>query len=131
SYAVLLFRPEDLDFTATDDLNQLVQDYDPHANLTPGALNAQGFHNGAVTNGSLGTLDFTRLPNGTYYLVLRVRGGTDETNAIVRIQLDSQLKIGQFSFSEQDLVIPVNGIPLTVTRTYTSLNPRSADFGYS
>ena len=34
------------------------------------------------------------------------------------------------SFSEQDLVIAVNGIPLTVTRTYRSLNPRSADFGY-
>ena len=38
--------------------------------------------------------------------------------------------VGQFSFSGQDLVIPVNGIPLTVTRTYSSLNPRSADFGY-
>ena len=40
-------------------------------------------------------------------------------------------KIGQFSFSEQDLVIPVSGIPLTVVRTYNSLNPRSGDFGYS
>jgi hypothetical protein len=30
---------------------------------------------------------------------------------------------GQFSFSEQDLVLPVNGIPITVTRTYNSLNP--------
>jgi len=41
------------------------------------------------------------------------------------------LKLGQFSFSEQDLVLPVNGIPITITRTYNSLNQRSADFGYS
>src|SRR5205814_10714022 len=32
---------------------------------------------------------------------------------------------------EQDLVIPVNGIPLTVIRTYDSLNQVSADFGYN
>jgi hypothetical protein len=61
------------------------------------------------------------IPNGVYDLVLRVRGGTDETNAIVRVRIESNLKIGQFSFSEQDLVIPVSGIPLTVTRTYDSL----------
>jgi len=30
------------------------------------------------------------------------------------------LKIGQFTFSEQDLTIPVNGIPLRVVRTYNS-----------
>ena len=27
-------------------------------------------------------------------------------------------------------MLPVNGLPLTVTRTYNSLNPDSADFGY-
>src|SRR5439155_17490209 len=40
------------------------------------------------------------------------------------------LKLGQFSFSQQDLVIPVAGIPLTVVRTYNSLNLRRGDFGY-
>jgi hypothetical protein len=35
----------------------------------------------------------------------------------------TNLKIDPFSFSEQDLVLPVNGIPLTVTRTYNLLNP--------
>src|SRR5207253_777416 len=57
--------------------------------------------------------------------------GGKEASTIARFRLESNLKIGQFSFSEQDLVIPVNGIPLTVVRTYSSLNPRSADFGYS
>jgi hypothetical protein len=41
----------------------------------------------------------------------------DFTRAAGR-QEESQLKIGLFSFSEQDLVIPVNGFRLTGTRTY-------------
>ena len=57
--------------------------------------------------------------------------GTAEASTLAHFQLESQLKIGQFGFSEQDLVIPVSGIPLTVTRTYNSLNPRSGDFGYA
>src|SRR6267142_128248 len=52
-------------------------------------------------------------------------------NGTTQRMLESNLKLGQFSFSEQDLVLPVSGIPLTVTRTYNSLNPRSAEFGYS
>lgn len=124
AYQVLLFRAEDFD----PDIP--LEDWDsPVANFTPSPLNAQGFHTNAVTAAFLAQLDFTALPNGLYDLLLRVRGGTDETNVVVRVHLDSQLKIGQFSFTEQDLVIPVNGIPLTVTRTYNSLNPRSADFG--
>src|SRR5436309_856867 len=85
----------------------------------------------SVTNASLGTLDLSTVPNGIYDLVLFARGGGDETNAVVRISLDTQLKIGQFSFSEQDLVIPVNGITLTVVRTYNSFNPVQGDFGFS
>ena len=42
-----------------------------------------------------------------------------------RVLLNTQLKIGQFSFSVQDLVIPVSGLPLTVTRTYNSFSASS------
>ena len=56
------------------------------------------------------------------------RGGDQRVRPV---QTGHPAQVGQFSFTEQDLVIPVNGIPLTVTRTYSSLNPRSADFGYS
>jgi RHS repeat-associated protein len=129
SYAVVLFRPED--WEQIGELADLISSLQPFADVTPGPKNYQGFHIGGDENGQLGTLDLTGIPNGVYDLVLRVRGGTEETNAVVRVQLDSQLKIGQFSFSEQDLVIPVNGIPLTVVRTYNSLNPRSGDFGHS
>jgi YD repeat-containing protein len=46
------------------------------------------------------------------------------------------LKVGQFSFSQQDLVIPVHGFPISVVRTYDSLQANSfqltadsSDFG--
>jgi hypothetical protein len=70
------------------------------------------------------------LQNGVYDLRLTVIGGGAETTYDVFIALESNLKIGEFSFSQQDLVIPVNGIPLTVTRTYNSANPDKGDFGY-
>ncbi len=130
AYQILVYRPED--WESAGDLADLVgMEFEPYSDVTLGPLNAQGFHVGGDTNGNLGTLDLTGIPNGVYDLVLRVRGGTDETNAIVRIQLESELKIGQFSFSEQDLVLPVNGIPLTVTRTYNSLNQLAGAFGQS
>ncbi len=53
---------------------------------------------------------------------LIIHGGGAETSVTARFRLESNLKIGQFSFTEQDLVLPVNGIPLNVTRTYNSFN---------
>src|SRR5439155_20087245 len=60
-----------------------------------------------------------------------VRGGGDLVSTSVRVSLDTGLKVGQFSFSEQDLVIPVNGIPLTVVRTYNSFNTLQVDFAFN
>ena len=118
SYQILLFDAKDPNGT-------------PLFNVTPGPLNPQGFHEGAVNNASLGTADLSTIENGNYNLKLLVRGGGDEATTNLSIALDSNLKIGQFSFSEQDLILPVSGIPLSITRTYNSLNPRTADFGYS
>jgi RHS repeat-associated protein len=101
------------------------------ASVTPAPRDVAGFHAGGDVTNSLGRLDLSAVPNGAYDLKLIVHGGGSQATAAARFILDSQLKIGQFGFSEQDLVLPVNGIPLTVTRTYNSLNPRSADFGYS
>jgi len=82
------------------------------------------------TSNLLINCDLTTLMNGAYILNLSVSGGFQLASASVPIRLESNLKIGQFSFSQQDLVIPVNGIPLTVTRTYNSINPNKGDFGY-
>lgn len=103
------------------------------ANVTPPPLDPMGFHDlsGNVNSGDLGTNDFSTLANGMYDLELVVRGGAGEAHATNSFQLQSNLKIGEFSFSEQDLTLPVSGVPLTVTRTYNSLNPDSGPFGTS
>ena len=123
SYAVLIYGPSD---TQT-----------PVANLTPGTLNWQGFRPGGDSSGGLGKLNLTALPNGVYDLKLVVRSQGQEVSDQVRISLDKgsggtggDFKLGAFSFTEQDLVIPVNGIPLTVVRKYDSLNLVEADFGW-
>ena len=100
--------------------------------ITPHPVNASGFYENRVpANGRLGEADFTMVRNGVYDLRLTVKGGTDTKTAQVRFCLESNLKVGQFSFSQQDLLIPVAGQPLAVIRTYNSLNPDAGDFGHS
>ena len=85
--------------------------------VTPGTLDANGWHLGrvaATSEGGFGTLDFTLLRNGAYTLTLLVRGGNDTVSTSRDFVLDSELKIGHFSFSQQDLVLPVAGLPLSV-----------------
>jgi RHS repeat-associated protein len=104
--------------------------------LTPKPVDNKHYHIGAVGSSTVSGIlvsncDLTTLQNGVYDLKLTVIGGLMITNTDVQFILDSNLKLGQFSFSQQDIIIPVNGIPLTVTRTYNSLNPDKGDFGYS
>ena len=101
-------------------------------NVTPGPVNPRGFRENRVpATGSFGMVDFTMVENGIYDLRLTVKGGADVKTRQVRIILNSDLKVGQFSFSQQDMIIPVNGQPLSVIRTYNSLNPKVGDFGHS
>jgi len=74
----------------------------PLYNVTPGPLNSQRFHLGAVTNASLGTLDLSVVQNGAYLLKLVVRGGGDIASASLPIAVNSNLKIGQFDFACTD-----------------------------
>ncbi|MCM1981745.1 T6SS effector amidase Tae4 family protein [Lyngbya confervoides] len=87
---------------------------------------------GVVDNGLLGTLDPTLLQNDSYLLRLAATdlgGRTSSIDAIVNIEGD--LKLGNFRLSFTDLSIPVTGIPIQVTRTYDSLTANETDdFGY-
>ncbi|MBN9693310.1 MAG: hypothetical protein J0M24_23960 [Verrucomicrobia bacterium] len=106
---------------------------EPLATLTPGTLDPDGFAplSGNLVNGSLGVINLARIPNGVYDLWLIVRGGPLSAVDVVRIAVDSELKLGRLTFSEQDTLIPVNGIPLSLIRTYDSFDPESGDFGPS
>ena len=85
-----------------------------------------------VSNGVLGTLDPTMLQDDSYDLRLvatNTGGVSAETD--VTVNVSSNLKLGDFKLSFTDLTIPVSGIPITVTRTYESLNANeSEDFGF-
>jgi len=101
---------------------------------TDGSLvSDSGWLSGNIQNGLLGTNDLTAVPNGIYSLKLIVQDGNGDqtTEDDVTFILNTNLKVGQFSFSQQDMAFPVGGMPFTLTRTYNSFNMASAsDFGY-
>lgn len=72
----------------------------------------------------LARLDLSTLPDGMYNVNLTVVSGTD-TNPPTAvdsrpISITSPLKVGQFKFSQQDVSVPVQGLPLSLVRTYDS-----------
>jgi RHS repeat-associated protein len=99
--------------------------------VTPGEPNAQGWSKICVESGSLGILDFSGVENGAYQMLLTVRYNGAEAYANVPFVLDCPLKIGNVKFSQEDLVVPVAGMPIRVTRTYDSMQKDSdGKFGY-
>ncbi|HEY2411363.1 MAG TPA: FG-GAP-like repeat-containing protein [Pirellulaceae bacterium] len=85
-----------------------------------------------VNDSVLGHFDPTLLENGSY--VLRLDATDNSGNEVFtdnRIGVSGDLKLGNFQLSFTDLTIPVNGIPITVTRTYDSLTAGDPGaFGY-
>ena len=91
---------------------------------------ARGYQN--VVNGTLGTFDPTQLQNGIYQLNLNVVNvnGT-ATSQLIALEVNSHLKIGQFSLAFQDVNINASGIPIQITRSYdTRRRAQNLDFGY-
>ena len=83
-------------------------------------------------NQSVGTFDPTQLINGNYHILLQ---GTDSNGQIighrVAVIVEGDLKVGHFSFTVQDLNIPLAGIPIQVSRTYdTRRRHELLDFGH-
>ncbi len=105
-------------------------DYWPTAdpgNVTVLATNVSG--TGGAT---LATLDTTLLANGSYTIRLQ---GTDTSgkrlDSAILIVVVGENKPGRVRFTLTDLTVPVVGLPVTVGRTYDSLERgRSGDFGY-
>ena len=84
-----------------------------------------------------GRLDLTGANNGTYALLLTVRSRPDDQTAynysyaVKQFILNCPLKIGNVKFSQEDVVIPVGGVPLRVIRTYDSFErDKVGDFGF-
>ncbi len=87
---------------------------------------------GAVIDGVLGELDTTLLRNDSYRLRVSAQdSGGNITRDEVLVFVSGNLKVGNFALSFTDLSLPVAGIPLTIVRTYDSLNASlQGDLGY-
>jgi YD repeat-containing protein len=82
---------------------------------------------------TLGTIDPTSVPDGPYNLTITIQppGSSSASTISEDVDIESPLKLGDFSLSFNDLTISEAGIPITVTRSYSTLNQgNSGDFGY-
>ena len=88
-----------------------------------------------VMDGAVGRFDPTLLENDSYILRLSATDAGGNVSTTERqVNLDGQLKLGNFQLSFVDLSIPVAGIPITVSRTYDTLQADTSDdlgFGWS
>ena len=86
----------------------------------------------AITDGVLGRFDPTLLADGAYDIRLSATnaGGLTATDDRI-VTVAGRLKLGNLHLAFTDLTIPLAGIPITITRTYDTLNANSqGDFGY-
>ncbi|MEM7785178.1 MAG: RHS repeat-associated core domain-containing protein [Planctomycetota bacterium] len=85
-----------------------------------------------IDNGVLGQLDPTLLQNASYVLRLEAFDAGGNGNVIEQsVEIIGDLKLGNFQLAFTDLIIPVAGIPIEVTRVYDTLQADvEGDFGF-
>jgi RHS repeat-associated protein len=83
-----------------------------------------------VIGGVLAELDPTLMLNGLYDLRLTVLdAGGNEIIDEIGVQVDGELKVGNFTLTYTDVEIPLSGIPISINRTYDSRRREKGDFG--
>lgn len=96
------------------------------------AFKAIGQGTTEVHDGTLAMFDPTLLQNDAY--VVRVsawdQNGQGRREYVI-VNVSGNLKLGNFRLEFTDLVVPVAGIPITITRVYDTLQAQiKGDFGY-
>lgn len=80
---------------------------------------AQG--NIVVDNQVIGRFDPTLLENGLYRLVVEATDQSGQSSGMAtNLLVEGDVKICNFSFTVEDLKVPLAGLPIRVTRTYDS-----------
>ncbi|WP_018016108.1 choice-of-anchor A family protein [Teredinibacter turnerae] len=85
-----------------------------------------------LDNRALAEFDPTLLVNGSYHLLLQAEDSNGRMSGHrVAIIVEGDQKLGNFSFTVEDLNIPIEGIPVVVSRTYDSRRKlETMGFGY-
>jgi RHS repeat-associated protein len=83
-------------------------------------------------SGTLGTLDTTTLPNGSYIVRLSSTNSTGQNLVSeISIVVDGEYKPGRIQTSMVDMTVPLAGLPVRIERQYDSLNRNVVgDFGF-
>jgi len=85
-----------------------------------------------VINKSVSKFDPTQLKNNPYLLRLSAKDTENPEAALYReVFVSGELKIGLFTLSFEDLTVPLGGLPITVGRTYSSIERMTkGEFSY-
>lgn len=84
----------------------------------------------AVVDGALGTISSAAMPPGQVTVRLDVEDSGGNVSRIdVPVRVPEGPQVGAFELLFTDLVVPVVGVPLQVTRRYDSRDGRPGDFG--
>ncbi len=126
----LITEPVDLVVTAYDDNITEVSVYSVSKG---GGVNQLLYRGNRTFNDEVITqIDPTLMTNGLFTIIVQatdINGQSASDN--ITIQVDGDLKVGNFSFTVADLTIPMAGIPIQVNRSYDSRQRNeSGDFGY-
>ena len=84
---------------------------------------------GPVDAAAVALLDTTLLPNDDYDIRVLAQDGAHEEGFIATYGVGGDMKLGNFSVTFTDLVVQLEGIPLSIARTYNSLDVSPGDFG--
>jgi fibro-slime domain-containing protein/RHS repeat-associated protein len=87
---------------------------------------------GTVADGKVGTFDPTLLSSDRYVLALVAYDVAGSGYAMpVEVDVVGEAKLGDFRLEFTDVSLPLNGIPVTISRVYdTKESTASGDFGY-
>ncbi len=83
----------------------------------------------AVENGVLGEIDPTLLPDGVYEFRLMAEDIDGRMVGTVVVYQIKSVKLGELLLTLSDMKVPLDGIPLTIERTYDSRVQATREFG--
>jgi RHS repeat-associated protein len=111
-------------------LSDATVEYWPATN--PAAVTTVATGAGGGPGTILGSIDTTLLANGNYVIrVTGTDGNGQQTISQVVITVTGENKPGRIAFSVTDMTVPLSGIPITIERSYDSLNRNlNGDFGF-
>src|SRR5690606_22684650 len=84
---------------------------------------------GAVAGAPIATFDPTLLPNDSYRVRIEASDGIHASAIEFPCGVSGPFKLGNFEVPSSDLKLPPAGIPIEISRHYSSLDTSSKDFG--